>query len=150
LERRFRADEQPNLQIHHNLTRRVLTNRSLGENAVVGRLLDGKFQSVPGGVDAGTHHSLLAAIRAKRLLRFALDGKMRVAEPHDYGIRNGAVRVLVYQLSGASSGPLPGWRSIGVSRMSAVELLETTFAGGRSGSGKHQRWDVLFARVGPS
>ena len=109
---------------------------------------DAKRPPAPPGTDPGTHQLLLTAIDERRLLRFALDGKARVAEPHDYGVRNGAVRLLVYQISGASSGPLPGWRWIDVSRMSELDLLDKTFAGGRPTSGKHHTWDVLFARVG--
>lgn len=106
-----------------------------------------KSQPVPHGIDPDTHQLVLTAIREKRLLRFALDGKARVAEPHDYGIQKGHVRLLTYQISGASSGPLPGWRWIDVARISGPELLDKTFAGGRPVSGKHHTWDVLFARV---
>jgi hypothetical protein len=101
----------------------------------------------PAGVDAANHQLLLTAIHERRLLRFSLDGKDRVAEPHDYGIKAGVVRLLTYQISGASSGPLPGWRWIDVSRISDVEPLNKTFAGGRASSGKHHTWDILFARV---
>jgi hypothetical protein len=116
----------------------------------VGRLLDGKFQPVPSGIDPGTHQLLLTAIREKRVIRFSLDGKTRVAEPHDYGIHSGVVRLLVFQLSGPSSGPLPGWRWIDVGRISEPALLDQTFAGGRRVSGKHHTWDVLFVRVSQS
>jgi hypothetical protein len=101
-------------------------------------------------IDPAIDLVILAAIHEKRLLRFSLDNKLRVAEPHDYGIQNGHVRLLAYQISGASSGPLPGWRWIDVSRISGPELLDKTFAGGRPVSGKHHTWDVLFARVGSS
>jgi hypothetical protein len=101
----------------------------------------------PKGVDTATHQVILTAIHERLLLRFSLDGKDRVAEPHDYGIKAGVVRLLVYQISGASSGPLPGWRWIDVSRMSDVEALNKMFAGGRTSSGKHHTWDILFARV---
>ena len=102
----------------------------------------------PEGVPPETHQRILAAIHQKQMLSFSLDGKLRVAEPHDYGIQNGKVRLLVYQVSGASSGPLPGWRWVEIPRMSQPELLPQTFAGNRVvPSGKHHIWDVLFARV---
>ena len=104
----------------------------------------------PQGIDPATHQLLLAAIREKRLIRFFLGDKARLAEPHDYGIYKGIVRLLAFQLSGPSKGPLPGWRWIDVERISEPELLDKTFAGGRRVSGNHHTWEVIFARVGPS
>jgi hypothetical protein len=102
----------------------------------------------PEGVDPEKHQLILDAIHQKRLLGFSLDGKARVAEPHDYGIQNGKVRLLAFQVAGASSGPLPGWRWVEILRMSQPELLAQTFAGNRiAPSGNHHKWDILFARV---
>jgi hypothetical protein len=102
----------------------------------------------PEGIPPETHQRILAAIHQKQLLSFSLDGKARIAEPHDYGIQNGKVRLLVFQIGGASSGPLPGWRWIEIPRMSETELLTQTFVGNRiAPSGNHQKWDILFARV---
>ena len=48
------------------------------------------------------------AIHEKLLIRFVMNGGERIAEPHDYGIRKGAPRLLVWQIAGASrSGKLP-------------------------------------------
>lgn len=127
-----------------------MTTRRIVENKLVNRLVITRFPPAPEGIDPETHQRLVTAIREKRLIRFSLDGKTRVAEPHDYGIRNGAVRLLVYQLSGASSGRLPGWRWIDVSRVIESEALGTAFPGSRTVTGRHQTWDVLFARVSPS
>ncbi len=95
---------------------------------------------------------LRQAILERRLIRFWLDGLERIAEPHDYGERNGAVQLLVYQVRGSSkSGRLPNWRLVRVARASAFELLEERFAGGRSTpSGEHAAWDELFLRVEPA
>lgn len=102
----------------------------------------------PEGVDAEKHQLILDAIHQKRLLSFSLGGKARIAEPHDYGIQNGKVRLLAFQIGGASSGPLPGWRWVEIPRMSQPELLPQTFAGNRiTPTGNHHRWDILFARV---
>jgi hypothetical protein len=104
----------------------------------------------PAGIDPGTHQLILAAIQQKRLLSFHLDGKARITEPHDYGIQNGKVRLLAYQVAGASSGPIPGWRWIEIPRISQTELLSHTFPGNRvAPTGKHHKWEVLFARVEP-
>ena len=101
---------------------------------------------------AGETDALIrSAIADKRLVRFSSDGCVRVAEPHDYGIRKGAVQLLVFQLGGESrSGKLPDWRWILASKMSGVELLDERFPGGRAvPTGMHSPWDQLFARVAP-
>jgi len=41
---------------------------------------------------------LRSAIAKRRLLQLGYKGKQRLVEPHDYGIRNGVVRILVYWL----------------------------------------------------
>src|SRR5262249_13672269 len=92
---------------------------------------------------------LRAAITQRRKIRFSYHGKERVAEPHDYGIQNGQLRLLVYQTGGQSkSGTLPAWRLIDVSGISNLEILPGSFAGSRPApSGHHHRWDQVFLRV---
>jgi hypothetical protein len=91
---------------------------------------------------------LRAAIGQRRLIRLLYRNKPRIVEPHDYGIHNGSVKLLAYQVGGSSSGPLPNWRWMDVSSISDVHLLDQIFPGGRpTPSGKHHRWDQLFVRV---
>jgi hypothetical protein len=73
---------------------------------------------------------LRSAIENKRLLRFKYKGNERIAEPHDYGIQNGIIRLFCWQVGGRSGGRIPGWRLIDI-------------------TGKHHRWDKIFARVTP-
>lgn len=95
------------------------------------------------------HELLLQAILGKRLIRFNYQGKARIAEPHDYGIQKGQRRLLAYQVRGASTGKLPGWRWIEVPELSDLEILTDTFPGSRGDeSNKHHDWDKVFARVG--
>jgi hypothetical protein len=90
---------------------------------------------------------IVTAIEERRLIRFSYDGRSRIAEPHDYGVRNGAAQLLVYQIGGESrSGGLPQWRLVKLSGVSGVELLDERFAGSRD-AGQHNEWDQLFARV---
>lgn len=97
---------------------------------------------------------LRRAIKEKRLVDLVYKEKRRIVEPHDYGIRNGSVKLLGYQLSGASSGPLPNWRWFEVDLISDIQLLDRKFRGGRGGppgpSGNHNQWDELFLRVEPA
>lgn len=92
------------------------------------------------------------AIAYKRLVGVAYQGRLRVAEPHDYGVMKGKPRLLVYQLhaeKAARGKPSKGWRLLDVAKIEACEVLEQTFAGSRGR--QHQRhvaWDVVFARVG--
>ncbi len=92
---------------------------------------------------------LRTAILQRRLVQFALHGHVRIAEPHDYGIRNGQAQLLAYQVAGtSSSGKLPNWRWVILAEASDFKLLETTFPGGRvTPSGKHSPWETLFLRV---
>jgi hypothetical protein len=103
----------------------------------------------PVNVDPVTHQLILTAIHEKRLLRFKYHDKDRIVEPHDYGIQKGMVSLFIFQTAGeSSSSRLPDWRKFAVLRMSAIELMDQSFPGGRSvPSQKHQEWDVLFARV---
>jgi|SRR5581483_1768339 len=91
-----------------------------------------------------------AAINQKRLVELVYGGKRRIVEPHDYGIQKGKVKLLAYQVAGSSTGHRPNWRSLEVKSISELRLLDRTLAGGRpSPSGKHHKWDQLFARVKP-
>jgi hypothetical protein len=102
----------------------------------------------------GAVHSILdqairKAILEKRLIEFRLHGLMRVAEPHDYGLRNGSDQLLVYQVGGKSnSGGLPNWRWVKVADMSELNVLNTSFDGSREApSNRHNAWDELYVRV---
>jgi hypothetical protein len=89
------------------------------------------------------------AIRNKQLMRLIYQGKDRVIEPHDYGIHKGVVKLLAYQVRGASTGRLPGWRWLEVSGISDAHLMDETFPGNRPPpSGQHHQWDEIFIRVG--
>ena len=95
------------------------------------------------------HRQLRLAIETKRLIEFAYQDLRRVAEPHDYGVLNGAEHLLVYQVAGESrSMKLPDWRLIRVTEIKKFRILDKQFPGGRSvPSGKHKKWDQLFIRV---
>jgi hypothetical protein len=96
------------------------------------------------------HRTLMTAIDRKRLIACLVDGKRRVAEPHDYGVHKGKVRLFAYQIEGESSAPLPGWRWFDIPKISKLALLRRSFPGNRPApSGKHHRWDQIFARVRP-
>jgi hypothetical protein len=103
-------------------------------------------------MDPEADRIIRTAIAGLRLIRFQLGGLQRIAEPHDYGIMHGSLRVFVYQVGGRSrSGRLPDWRLVTVAEASHFELLETTFAGRHQArTGKHQHWDRLFASVSRS
>ena len=94
---------------------------------------------------------LRTAIEQRRLLRLQYRNKLRIVEPHDYGVHNGIVKLLAYQIAGVSSGPLPAWRWIETDHILDVQILDRTFPGGRrTKSGKHHKWDKLFTRVKPA
>jgi hypothetical protein len=98
-----------------------------------------------------TDELLRAAIDQRRLVEPIYKDNRRIVEPHDYGVHNGSIKLLGYQIGGSSSGRLPNWRWIEANLISDVRLLKQTFAGGRPNrSGKHHQWDQLFIRVRPA
>ncbi len=90
------------------------------------------------------------AIANKRLIRFTYDGAVRVAEPHDYGLRDRADKVLVYQRekSGRKDQRVRGWRLLDIAKIEDCRVLDASFAGTREAMDQqHHEWDVLYARV---
>lgn len=86
------------------------------------------------------------AITRRHLIRFKYGPSVRVAEPHDYGIQHGLLRLLVYQ---RRAMPISrGWRMLEVAKITELQVLEDTFAGSRGAAhSDHFQWDTLFARV---
>jgi hypothetical protein len=76
---------------------------------------------------------LRKAIVEKWLVELVYNEKRRIVEPHDYGVQNGSIKLLGYQLAGASSGPLPNWRWFEVDLITDIRLLDRKFPGGRGG-----------------
>jgi len=104
--------------------------------------------SIPSNSEPTLDELLRAAIEHRQLIRFRYHDQERIVEPHDYGVHNGATKLLGYQVGGSSHGPLPNWRWWETALISDLRLLETTFPGGRPpSSGKHHKWDELFIRV---
>ena len=101
--------------------------------------------------DSKLDRLLRTAIEHRRLIRLVYRNKSRIVEPHDYGVHNGSIKLLGYQVGGSSSGPLPNWRWMEVDQISDMQLLNQTFPGGRpTPSGIHHKWDELFIRVKPA
>jgi hypothetical protein len=93
------------------------------------------------------------AIARKQLIEFKYNGRTRIAEPHDFGVKNGTRKLLVYQLRAAGAAtrdrkPEWGWRLLEVSEIEECSVLDQTFAGSRGRSSQHHMvWDELFIRV---
>jgi hypothetical protein len=84
------------------------------------------------------------------LLRFRYKNRGRIAEPHDYGIHQGLIKLFGYQVAGSSSQKLPNCRWAEQDLISDLQLLDRTFLGEvPPKSGKHQKWDKIFIRVKP-
>jgi len=93
---------------------------------------------------------LIRAIREKRLIEFTYKSAgIRIAEPHDYGIRNGSELLLAFQLSGDSRTRAGrGWKDFHVDEIRDLRILDRRFPGSRADRTQHHRsWEVLFARV---
>ena len=92
---------------------------------------------------------LRTAVQERRLVAFVLYGEARLMEPHDYGLIAGERRLLCYQVGGGSRSGRPyGWRWASLSEISQLHVLDRRFRGARAvPSGKHVKWDKLFASV---
>jgi hypothetical protein len=92
---------------------------------------------------------LRTAIAERRLITFELAGHQRIAEPHDYGVAEGKVRLLFYQVGGTSSSGKPfGWRSASTANLENVRVLDERFGGPRrTPTERHRRWDTILASV---
>jgi hypothetical protein len=92
--------------------------------------------------------SLRFAIANRRLIGFSYNSKWRIAEPHDYGVKNGITRLFVYQVRGESSTLVRGWKLLDLAKIERVEVLEETFRGTRARPDQHHaEWDEIYARV---
>jgi predicted DNA-binding transcriptional regulator YafY len=95
--------------------------------------------------------TLRRAIGDRRLLELTYHGRVRVVEPHDYGVLGGTRRLLAYQLRrngepGARGNT--GWRLFDVSKMEGCVMLDTAFPGSRRLDHQdHHSWEVIYARV---
>ena len=89
------------------------------------------------------------AIADKRVLELRYKGARRLAEPHDYGVIDGAPRLLIFQLAGPASGTAAvGWRLLDVAKIESCVATDRLFAGTRVQSHQeHYKWQTLFARV---
>lgn len=90
------------------------------------------------------------AIEQRRLIEVTYHGRLRVAEPHDYGRRGGRDRLLIYQIraTGGSDRSAVGWRLLDISDIESLIVLDETFPGSRGASHRdHKAWDEVYARV---
>jgi hypothetical protein len=90
------------------------------------------------------------AIANKRLIRFGYESAVRIAEPHDYGVRDGAAKLLAFQRQKANRKDerVRGWRWLEIAKIEDCRVLDESFSGTREAVGQqHHHWDVLYARV---
>jgi hypothetical protein len=94
---------------------------------------------------------LRRAIAEKRLIQLSYKGKLRVVEPHDYGVYKGVARLFVYQVKGASTTQGRegrGWKLLDADKIAGCVVLDETFSGSRGDYyDQHLPWDIVYARV---
>ncbi len=97
------------------------------------------------------HEELIRAIEGKRLIQLSYSGKLRVVEPHDYGVYKGVARLFVYQVRGASTTQGRqgyGWKLLDVEKIAGCIVLDETFSGSRGDYYEHHlAWETVYARV---
>lgn len=102
---------------------------------------------IPKNGPASLDERLRFAIAHKRVIQIRYNGKVRLSEPHDYGVQKGIERLFTYQLR--APGPnATGWRLLDTEKIESCEVLDETFKGSRGQSHPtHMTWEVLYARV---
>ena len=106
--------------------------------------------SFPTSAEHSLDSQLRFAIATKRLIRFTYESAVRLAEPHDYGVRDGAPKLLAYQRrkAGRKDHHVRGWRWLDLSKIQDCIVLADSFGGTReTADQQHHHWDVLYARV---
>jgi hypothetical protein len=103
-------------------------------------------------VTSSLDERLRFAITHKYLIEVTYAGRARLVEPHDYGIINGTMKLLAFQLrehGRSGDARTRGWRLFELANIAACVVSVATFRGSRGDeSQRHHVWDVLFARVG--
>lgn len=90
---------------------------------------------------------LRLAIAGTRLVRLRYKNSLRVAEPHDYGVKNGTTRLFAYQTRCLDEPSKEGgWRWFDLARIDELVVLDQTFKGSRN-QPDHHEWDIVYARV---
>lgn len=70
--------------------------------------------------------SVYRSLEKHQLLAFDYDEKLRVIEPHAFGLtKDGNLALRAYQLSGESSRPLPTWAMYRLDKIVNPRVLET-------------------------
>src|SRR2546428_611990 len=77
-----------------------------------GRIFDQIRDTCVHRPESNVDELLRTAIEHRRLIRLHYRNKDRIIEPHDYGVHNGTVKLLAYQVGGSSNGSLLNWRWI--------------------------------------
>jgi hypothetical protein len=92
---------------------------------------------------------LCRAIHERRVVTFGQHGLSRRAEPHDFGVINGVLKLFFYQVGGQSrSGRPVGWRWALLGDVRELLVLDDRFPGPREAhTGRHVHWDRLIASV---
>ena len=102
------------------------------------------------GTPPGFDADIRRALDQKRLIEIDYEGKRKIVEPHDYIVHRGIFRLLAYQIRGATSSRLPGWRDLDLGKVTRLVVLDEAFAGSRGDEyPQHRRWDIVLARVKP-
>ncbi len=91
------------------------------------------------------------AIANKRLIQLGYAGRLRVVEPHDYGVHKRTTMLLACQRRESAEMQRPSgqsWRLFDVSKIESYSVLDETFQGSRGEAHRHHHtWNVLYARV---
>lgn len=92
---------------------------------------------------------ILEAIRNRDVIKFTYNGRLRICEPHIFGMANKKNQVLCYQTHGQSMrGGIPEWRRFDIAGIEGLVITGDKFDGPRTiPSGPHSIWDQIILVV---
>ncbi|KAF2517193.1 WYL domain-containing protein [Flavobacterium foetidum] len=74
------------------------------------------------------NNQIIKAIKNQNVIEFYYDGKLRVVEPHCYGLTTaGNEAIRAYQIDGYSSSRKMGWKMYDLEKADNIEVSEETF-----------------------
>ena len=95
------------------------------------------------------NYRIIEAIENRKVIKFYYENKLRIVEPHCYGITlAGNEGLRAFQIGGHSSSGKMGWKMYDLSKVANIETLEDTFPTPRLGYKKGDKgMDEIYAEL---
>ena len=95
------------------------------------------------------NQTIIEAIENQNIIEFYYEGKLRVVEPHCYGLTTaGNEGLRAFQVDGYSSSGKLGWKMYDLGKTENISITEDTFEAPRTGYKKGDKgMDEIYAEL---